>query len=408
MTNAHSTDQPPLTPRFSHRTNDIASDGAAGWAIADQAAAAIERGEDVISLCLGDTSFDTPQRIVDRAISSLREGRTHYAPVPGTPELRRAVAASQGRFDGQSWTENEVTIFAGGQNALFASLMCIAGYGDEILYFEPWYATYEATIRASGAIAKPVRMAFERPVGRILEQRIREAVTARTRGLLINAPNNPGGYLFDEAEIAIIAAIAEEHNLWIISDEVYRSYIFDGVFTSPASLHRVRDRTIIVNSVSKSNAMTGWRLGWTLAPAEASLHLQNLAQCMLFGSPTFIQDAACVALGVEGEDERAFFAAQLKQRRDLMYAKLLAMPLLRTVRPAGGMFCLVDVSETGYLGTEFCQTLFETQRLALVPGRAFGPNMENYVRISFSGSEAAITDGMERLRLFVASDRCTA
>lgn len=156
-------------PRFSEHTTVIASEGAAGWAIADAAADALARGKDVISLCLGDTSFETPERILEAAIGSLRGGRTHYAPVPGIPVLRANIAAAQKRFDGHDWLADQVTVFGGAQNALFAALMTVAGTGEEVLYFEPWYATYEATIRAGGAVAKPVRLSLDNQSGRLSE-----------------------------------------------------------------------------------------------------------------------------------------------------------------------------------------------------------------------------------------------
>ncbi|MER8479201.1 aminotransferase class I/II-fold pyridoxal phosphate-dependent enzyme [Mesorhizobium sp. M1163] len=389
-------------PRFSEHTRAIASEGAAGWAIADAAADAVDRGEDVVSLCLGDTSFDTPTRVSEAAIQSIRGGRTHYAPVPGTPGLRRNIAAAQKRFDGRDWSAAQAIVFGGAQNALFAALMTVAGAGDEVLCLEPWYATYEAAIRAGGAVARPVKLSLQNARQKISEDILRAAVGDRTRAILLNSPNNPGGYVFGKEDLETVARFAERHNLWIISDEVYRSTIFDGEFLSVTSIPGMTERTIIVNSLSKSHAMTGWRLGWTLGPVSASVHLENLAQCMLFGSPTFIQDAAAVALDEAGDEEMRFFASELKRRRDLMCARLSEIPQLKFARPGGGMFCFVDVSATGLPGTEFVERLYSTERLAIVPGVAFGPDMKNFIRISFSGADSVIESGMARLKRFCA------
>jgi aspartate/methionine/tyrosine aminotransferase len=395
-------------PKFSSHTAGIASEGAAGWAIADAAAEALARGEDVVSLCLGDTSFDTPPRVVSAAIDALQRSRTHYAPVPGTPELRQAIATAQSRFDGQEWGAAEVTVFAGAQNALFAAMMIVAGHGDDVLFLEPFYATYEATIRAGGAVARPVALAFENASGKVSEAVLEEAVGPNTRAILLNSPNNPGGYLLDKADLEIVARFAARHDLWIVSDEVYRSATFGNEFFSIASIPDARPRTIIVNSVSKSHAMTGWRLGWTIAPPTATVHLQNLSQCMLFGSPTFTQDAAAVALQPESDAEMRFFSSALERRSQLMCDRLSRIPKLRFVRPAGGMFCFIDVSATGLSGKEFAENLFRTKGLAVVPGFAFGPRMVNYIRISFSGSEETIAEGMNRLAAFCASLSSTA
>lgn len=387
-------------PRFSEHTKAIASDGAAGWAIADAAAEAISRGENIVSLCLGDTSFDTPDRILKTAIESLQNGRTHYSPVPGTPELRAAIASAQARFDGNDWDAHQATVFSGAQNALFAAVMTVAGAEDEVLYFEPWYATYEATIRAGGARAKPVKTALADETGKLLEQAIAKAISPTTRAILINSPNNPGGYVLTRGDLELVARVAEQHNLWIISDEVYRTAVFDEKYLSITQIEGARERTILVNSLSKSHAMTGWRVGWTLAPIAAAQHLENLAQCMLFGSPTFIQDAAAVALQEAGDAEMEAFSAALRSRRDLMCGRLATISPLSFVRPRGGMFCFVDVSGTGKTGAQFASDLYEAKGLAVVPGVAFGPNMNAYIRISFSASEEVIEEGLERLRAF--------
>ena len=389
-------------PRFSEHTRAIASEGAAGWSIADAAADAVDRGEDVVSLCLGDTSFDTPTRISEAAIQSIRDGRTHYSPVPGTPQLRRNIVAAQKRFDGRDWSADQAIVFGGAQNALFAALMTVAGAGDEVLCLEPWYATYEAAIRAGGAVARPVKLSLQNAREKISEDILRAAVGDRTRAILLNSPNNPGGYVFGKQDLQTVATFAAQHNLWIISDEVYRSAVFDGEFLSITSIPGMAARTIIVNSLSKSHAMTGWRLGWTLGPVSASVHLENLAQCMLFGSPTFIQDAAAVALEEEGDHEMRFFSNELKRRRDRMCAKLSQIPQLKVARPGGGMFCFVDISATGLAGTEFAERLYAKERLAIVPGVAFGPDMKNFIRISFSGADSVIEKGTERLKRFCA------
>ncbi len=391
----------PLPP-FSQHTAAIASEGAAGWTIADAAADALARGEDVVSLCLGDTSFDTPDRILETAIASLRGGRTHYAPVPGIPELRANIAASQARFDGQKWNADQVTVFGGAQNALFAAIMAVAGAGDEVIFFEPWYATYEATIGAGGAVAKPVRLSLDHSSSKLSEADLSVAITDRTRAILINSPNNPGGYVFDLSDLEIVARIAKQHNLWIISDEVYRSAVFDGAYVSITSLPDMLDRTIVVNSLSKSHAMTGWRVGWILAPMGAARHFRNLAQCMLFGSPTFIQDAAVVALEKAGDEDMKYFSGELRRRRDLMCRALSTIPRLNFAQPRGGMFCFVNVSATGLCGNRFAEELYRSVGLAVVPGTAFGPNMSDFIRISFSASQDAIENGMQRLRRFCA------
>lgn len=386
---------------------DIAGGGADAWDIADRAAEDLDAGLDVVSLCLGDTSFDTPKQISAALSQAVQDGRTHYAPVPGTPALRQAIAAAQLRHTGLADVPAQVTVFGGAQNALFAALMAVAGPDDAVILFSPWYATYEATVKATGAgiVAVPV---WNGPAGsRIDVARLNAAITGNVRAIVVNGPNNPGGYVFSAADLQLIADVAIQHDLWVISDEVYRTSVFDGAFQSIAAMQGMASRTIIVNSLSKSHAMTGWRVGWTIAPEMTAKALTNLAQCMLFGSPTFIQDAAAVALSPALDPAIAAFADALRRRRDLMVGALTAIDGLQFQTPEGGMFCFVDVSSTGLDGRAFAEQLYAETGLAVVPGFAFGPGMTSFIRLSFSADEPTILNGMERLARFVANRQNT-
>jgi aspartate/methionine/tyrosine aminotransferase len=400
-------DSPHPQPRLSARMADISGRGADAWAIADRAADDRAAGLDVISLCLGDTSFDTPAEISAALIHAVQTGRTHYAPVPGTPGLRRAIAAAQTRHTGLPAEAGQVTVFGGAQNALFAALMAVAGPGDAVVLLAPWYATYEATAKATGASIVAVPIATAATGTRIDPAVLQAGIGPAVRAIILNGPNNPGGHIFGPADLQTIADLAVRHDLWVISDEVYRTSVFDSTFQSIAALPGMAARTIIVNSLSKSHAMTGWRLGWTIAPTAAALALENMAQCMLFGSPTFIQDAAEIALSPELDQAMSAFAAALHGRRDLMASALAGIDGLRFQTPEGGMFCFVDVSATGLDGGTFADRLYAATGLAVVPGFAFGPAMHPFIRLSFSADEATITEGMTRLRDFMVTCRNT-
>jgi aspartate/methionine/tyrosine aminotransferase len=387
-------------PRASALTERIAGKGSAAWAIADAAADAIDNGADgVISLCLGDTTFDTPAPAVVRAVDALRSGDTHYTPVPGIPALRRAVAADQASSDGGAWASSQTVIFAGAQNALFAAMQCVAGAGDDVIVLEPWYATYEACVRASGAGLIGLNVS-EAKDDRITADLLAQAVTPNTRAILLNGPNNPGGYVFSRAELEAVADCAKDHDLWVVSDEVYRTAVFDQDWVSITHLPGMAARTIVVNSLSKSHAMTGWRLGWTLSPEPMAGHLENLAQCMLFGSPPFVQEAGAVALSAECDADKVRFAAELKERRTLLADALQDCPGLSFQLPQGGMFLFADVAATGLSGQGFAERLYTEEKTAIVPGFAFGPNMTNFIRISFSGHPDHLSEGAARIRAF--------
>ena len=296
--------------RYSPRVDWIGGEGADAWDIHVAALAARSRGEDVIVMSIGDPDFATPEPIVEAAVRALRAGDTHYTEIAGRPALRQAIAASHAAGGGADASAENVVVFAGAQNALFAASLCLFSPGDEVLVLEPMYVTYEATVRRFRRVhgARCVRCpkaAFGRTCGPL-----KRAVGPNTRGILFATPNNPTGVVMTEAELAGIAEIATRHDLWVISDEVYASLTFDRPHVSIAGLTGMSERTVTVGSLSKSMAMTGWRCGWMIGPKPLAEHAERLALCMLYGQPGFIQEAALHALR-EGEDAVAADARHL-------------------------------------------------------------------------------------------------
>jgi aspartate/methionine/tyrosine aminotransferase len=278
--------------KFSALVERIGGDGIDAWLTHYQAAAARERGEDVIILSVGDPDLDTPAAVVETAIARLRAGDTHYVNAPGRPALRAAIAAAHGRRSGQRVSAENVVFFSGAQNALFVASMCLAGPGDEVLSFEPLYPTYPATIEVSGARLVHVPPTPQwRPDLAALAARI----TERSRAIFWATPSNPSGVILSEPELEAIATLARRHRLWLVSDEVYAGLAPGGRVPSLAA--RLPEQVITIGSLSKSHAMTGWRAGWLIGPTEFALHAERLAMCMLFGLPGFIQEAALTALG---------------------------------------------------------------------------------------------------------------
>nr|WP_284507664.1 aminotransferase class I/II-fold pyridoxal phosphate-dependent enzyme [Caballeronia sp. NCF2] len=387
---------------MSSLTNRISGRGAAGWAVSDLAESMIARGEDVIALTLGDPDFDTPEVITDAAIGALRNGRTHYAAICGIAPLRSSVAVAQSRLDGLPWCADNVVIFPGAQSALFSVMLCIGDVGKKVIVFDPMYATYSAVVGASGAekVTVPIKLAFDGSTRATIDfDALEHAVEPDVVAILLNAPNNPGGFVFDNATLQRLAEICVKHDLWLISDEVYRDLTFDGRFESISALPGMAERTIIVNSLSKSHAMTGWRIGWAIAPASLVEHLGRLAQCSLFGSPTFIQDAGVVALE-QCNRYVAVHRERFARRRDLLLAELSKSESLRISPPGGGMFVLVDVRRTGLSGEAFAQMALQEASVAVVPGMAFSEHEDWFVRVSFAGNESRLSEGARRLVRF--------
>jgi arginine:pyruvate transaminase len=377
----------------------IGGTGAAAWEVHSQAMKRQAAGEDVIALTIGDPDFDTPRAIVEAAVAELRAGNTHYTGVAGIPPLRAAIARYQSRLSGREISPGEVAVLLGAQNALFSAALCLFGAGDEVIVPEPAYVTYEAVIGASGATIVWVPLRAERGF-HIDPADIEAAITGRTRGILLNFPHNPTGALLSDAAAGEIAGLCRGHDLWLISDEVYSSLIFEGRHSNPGALPGMADRSVIVNSVSKSHAMTGWRLGWAVAPEPVTEAIGTLALCMLFGAPSFTQAALATCLE-QDLPELAEMKDAYRRRRDLAYQRLAGLPGLRLHRPESGMFMMVDVRGTGLGAKDFALRLLEATGVAVLPADPFGPSAAGHVRISFAIDDAPLAEACDRIAAFV-------
>lgn len=388
------------SPPFSALTKGYSGPRSNAWDVTDRATHMDSDGADIIHLGVGDPDFDTPAGIINTAITSLQNGRTHYAPIPGEPELRYAVAeACTGNF-GTEVQADRVCIFPGAQCALFATMLCLAGPGDEVILLEPFYATYEGVAQAGGATVVTVPLSADNEFGLDID-RIANAITDKTRVILMNSPGNPSGAVFDKSSMTTLASLCREKDIWLVSDEVYSELIFDTEHFSPLSIPQAQENVVVISSVSKSYAMTGWRLGWAIAPPELVSHLGNLSQCLLFGVSQFTQDAVTYALRHEQQQVVAF-RNRFKQRRDVFCDALEKIDGLTVHRPGGGMFTMVEVSALDYDGEQFANELLDDCGVAVVPGFAFGDSVKNCVRIGYLCDEKLLMDAAERIKKFVA------
>ena len=357
------------------------------------------QGRDIIHLSVGDPDFDTPVAIVESAIQSLRNGRTHYAPIPGQSDLRAAIAGQTSAQSGVAVDPDQVIVFSGAQNALFATMLSVAGSGDEVILCEPTYTTYQAVAKAGDA--NVVRVAATAEDGfQVDPNAIAAAITPNTRTILLNSPGNPSGTVLSRDHVQAIVDLCHENDIWLVSDEVYWPYVYEGEHVSPLSLSGGSDVTFVISSLSKSHAMTGWRVGWTIAPKPVAHQLVNVAQCMLFGVNQFVQDAAVTAL-TQPHPELAIMRDAFVRRRDRLYTGLSKIAGLRTHAPAGGMFLVVDVSEAGLDGAGFTERLLEEAGVSVVPGFGFGESMRNFVRIGFLCDEQILDAAVARIASFM-------
>ncbi|BAN49766.1 pyridoxal phosphate-dependent aminotransferase [Metapseudomonas resinovorans] len=386
--------------RFSDLTQRIAGDGAAAWNIHYRALERQARGDDILLLSVGDPDFDTPQPIVQAAVDSLLSGSTHYADVRGKLALRQRIATWHNQRSGQAVGADQVTVLAGAQCALYCVVQCLLNPGDEVIVAEPMYVTYEAVFGACGARVIPVPVRSENGF-RIRAEDVAAAITPRTRALALNSPHNPSGASLPRGTWSALAELCIAHDLWMISDEVYSELLFEGEHISPASLPGMAERTATINSLSKSHAMTGWRVGWVVGSKELAGHLENLALCMLYGSPDFIQDAACVALEAR-LPELAAMREAYRQRRDLVCASLEGCPGLRALKPDGGMFVMVDIRATGLSAQDFADRLLDDHGVSVLAGEAFGPSAAGHIRLGLVLGSEPLTEACRRIALCAA------
>ncbi len=383
--------------RFYQLTQRIAGDGAAAWDIHYRALAKRERGEEVWLLSVGDPDFDTPQPIVQAAIDSLQAGHTHYADVRGKRALREAIARRHQQRSGQVVDAEQVVVLAGAQCALYSVAQCLLDPGDEVIVAEPMYVTYEAVFGACNARVVPLPVRAEDGF-RVQPEAVAARITGKTRALVLNSPHNPTGASIPRATWEALAALCIEHDLWLICDEVYSELLYEGEHVSPASLPGMAERTATLNSLSKSHAMTGWRLGWVVAPTALAAHLENLALCMLYGSPEFIQDAAVVALE-QPLPQLQEMAEAYRQRRDLVCDCLADCPGARPLKPDGGMFVMVDIRATGLSAQAFSERLLDEQGVSVLAGEAFGPSAAGHIRLGLVLQADDLREACRRIAL---------
>ncbi|WP_085717578.1 pyridoxal phosphate-dependent aminotransferase [Pseudomonas sp. B28(2017)] len=381
--------------RYSALTQRIAGDGAAAWQLHNRALQMREQGVDILLLSVGDPDFDTPEPIVQSAIESLLAGDTHYADVRGSRGLRNSIARRHRQRCGQVVDAGHVIVFPGAQCAIYSVAQCLLDPGDEVIVAEPMYVTYEGVFAACGARVVPVAV---RPANgfRVDPVDVAARITEKTRAILLNSPNNPSGASLPLKTWQELASLCVRHDLWLISDEVYSDLLYEGEHISPAGLPGMAERTATINSLSKSHAMSGWRVGWVVGPKPMTEHLVNLSLCMLFGIPDFVQNAAQLALDRD-LPEVASMREEYRQRRDLVCASLGQCQGLRPIRPDGGMFVMVDIRQTGLSAQRFAERLLEGYGVSVLAGEAFGPSAAGHIRIGLVVDRPKLADACRRV-----------
>jgi arginine:pyruvate transaminase len=387
--------------RFSSLIDRVKGEAADAWDLHYLAKQAKDRNEDVILLSVGDPDFSAPEPVVEKALQAMREGDTHYTSISGHETLRECIAERHHARTGQVVSAENVITTSGAQNALFACSLCLLEAGDEVIVLQPMYVTYEATVQAPGAKLVPVVLDAQN--GFRLDREVLEAaITDSTRAIFYASPSNPTGIALNQQELGFIAELARRHDLWIVADEVYTDFVFDGEMHHIASQPAMYEHVITLGSMSKSYAMSGWRLGWAVAPTEMVDNMEKLALCMLYGLPGFVQQAAEHALRhCEADVER--MRGIYRQRRDLLFEAFSAMPGLQPLLPDAGMFIMVNVLGTGLSSHEFASELYHATGVSVLDATAFGASAAGYVRVSYTVNEADLEQACRRIGQFVES-----
>jgi aminotransferase len=363
----------------------------------------VSQMEDVISLGVGEPDFVTPWRIREAAIYSLEKGFTTYTSNYGLLELRQGIARYLDRTYGVEYNPaNEILVTVGVSEALDLALRAILNPGDEVLIPEPCYVSYKPCTTFAGGVPVPVSGTPEDGF-EIHAEALARAVTPRTRALLINYPNNPTGASLGREALREIAALADRHDLWVISDEIYARLSYGDEHVCFASLPGMERRTLLLNGFSKAYAMTGWRIGYAAGPAEAIGAMTKIHQYTMLCAPIMAQKAACEALR-NGERDMADMVNQYDARRRLVVKGLNGMGL-DCHEPAGAFYAFPCIRRTGLTSEQFAEGLLHEERVAVVPGEAFGECGEGFIRCSYARSVAELEEALRRMERFVAR-RC--
>lgn len=355
--------------------------------------------KDVISLGVGEPDFETPWQVRRAGITSLEKGRTFYTSNWGLQQLRDEIAGlALRRYDLFYDPQDEILVTVGGSEAIDNALRAFISFGDEVLIPEPCFVCYTPLTTLAGGVPVAIPTVAEEGF-KLTPERLRAAITPRTKALILPYPNNPTGAIMNRQELQAIADVLRDTNIVVLSDEIYCMLTYQGEHVSFAQIDGMRERTIVIDGFSKSYAMTGWRLGWAMGPRELMKSICKIHQFGIMCAPTTAQFAGIEAIRT-GDDDIVHMRSQYDIRRRFLVSELRSMGL-DCFEPHGAFYVFPSIKSTGLSSEEFCNRLLQEQHVAVIPGDAFGQSGEGHVRISYSYSMGHLREACNRIRTFL-------
>src|SRR5438874_1040562 len=385
--------------RFAERMSRLGTEGA--FEVLAKARRLEADGKRIVHLEIGEPDFATPDNIIEAGISALQNGFTHYTPASGIMETRKAVADFVTRMLKTDVDPTEVVLVPGSKNVLLFTLLACIEPGDEVIIPDPAYPAYHSQVNFIGAIPRLVKLREETGFRMDLDE-LRSQITPKTRLVIINTPQNPTGGVLTEEDIKTICELVQEHDLMLVSDEIYSQLVYGFHHVSPLSQPGMRERTVLMDGLSKSYAMTGWRLGYAVAPRELAAKLDTLMINSSSCAAGFTQMAAIEALSTD-ESERAVhrMVKVFEHRRNLVVDGLNALPGMRCAKPQGAFYACPNIEGTGLGEREQAERLLTEAGVAVLPGTAFGEGGKGFIRLAYTQSEDELTEGLNRIRGFL-------
>jgi aspartate aminotransferase len=347
----------------------------------------IKSGEDIINFTVGEPDFDTPDNIKNAAIDAIKEGFTKYTAPDGIPELKEAISEKFKKDNNLEYSKNEIIVSNGAKHSIYNVLQSLLNNGDEVIILSPYWVSYAAQVSMSGGF--PV--IAETNQFQLDIEKVKKSLSKKTKLVMVNSPNNPTGAVFSKDSLKCLAELSEENNFYILSDEIYENLVYDSRHFSPAQF--AKDRTIIVNGVSKSYSMTGWRIGYAVGPEEIIKSMGNM-QSQATGNPSSISQKAALEAIKGPQDFVLEMKEEFRKRRDFVLQRLSEIGL-ETVKPEGAFYVF---PKTGGNSLEIAQKLLEKAKIATVPGVEFGA--EGHIRMSYATSMENLEKGLDRMEKF--------